>query len=83
MNNGVQPMDELDAACKLHDIATEPRGPYTSGGNPKKLRAADRTLMNTANNLASPLSKYRKKSAARSVATAMKFLLRTGARGRK
>lgn len=83
MRNNVQPMDELDAACKLHDIATEPRGPYTSGGDPKKLRSADRRLMKTAENLSSPLSKYQKKNSARSVAAAMRFLLRTGARGRK
>lgn len=75
-------MDELDAACKIHDLATEPRGPYTSGGDPRKLRAADRALMKSANSLAN-LSSYQKKSTALSVATAMRFLLRTGARGRK
>ena len=37
--NKVQPMDELDAACKVHDLATEPRGPYTSKGSGPKLRA--------------------------------------------
>lgn len=74
-------MDELDAACKIHDLATEPRGPYTSKGEPKKLRDADRILMNKANALAR--GNYRKKSAALSVAAAMKLLLRTGARGRK
>jgi len=82
MKNNVQPMDALDAACKVHDIATEPRGPYTSRGYGPKLRAADRKLMITAQQLSELGSGYRRKTAARLVAEAMKGLLMTGARGR-
>ena len=78
----VKPMDKLDAACLTHDIATEPRGPYTSKGDPKKLRAADRALRNSALKLSLD-PRYPKTGAAASVATAMEFLLRTGARGRR
>ncbi len=82
MKNKVQPIDALDAACKVHDIATEPRGPYTSGGDGKKLRAADRQLMSTAQKLSMPWSSYKRKPAAAMVANAMSLLLKTGARGR-
>ncbi|AXQ65333.1 MAG: hypothetical protein [Circular genetic element sp.] len=78
----VEPMDALDAACLQHDIATEPRGPYTSKGDPRKLRAADRQLRNIATQL-SLNKRYPKKGAALSVAAAMDLLLRTGARGRR
>jgi len=79
----VEPMDELDAACYQHDLVTEPRGPHTGKGNPMKLRRADRTLRNIAVQLSSNKSLYPKKGAALSVATAMDFILRTGARGRR
>ncbi len=82
MKNKVQPMDELDAACKVHDMATEPRGPYTSKGDGTKLRAADRKLMHVAQRLALPWSNYKRKGAAALVANAMMFVLETGARGR-
>lgn len=78
----VEPMDRLDAACLEHDIHTEKRGPYLSKGDPKKLRAADRALRNIAIQL-SLNPTYPKTAAAASVATAMEFLLRTGARGRR
>ena len=75
-------MDELDAACYTHDLATEPRGPYTSKGSGPKLRAADRKLRDRALELSLPGSRYSKKWAARQVAAAMEALLLTGARGR-
>jgi len=78
----VEPMDELDAACYQHDLVTEPRGPHTGKGNPMKLRAADRALRNIAFKLSTSPG-YPKKGAALSVATAMDFILRTGARGRR
>jgi hypothetical protein len=82
MRAGVMPMDELDAACYAHDLVTEPRGPYTSEGDPRKLRAADAALMKKAQRLQNPLI-YSNPGAAASVAIAMGFLLSTGARGRK
>lgn len=82
MRESVEPMDQLDAACYTHDLVTEPRGPYTSKGDPRKLRAADRRLMQVANRFANPLSGYKHPASAASVALAMSFLLRTGARGR-
>lgn len=78
---GIRPMDALDKAALEHDIVTEPRGPYTSKGNPRKLRAADRKLMHKATALAA--SGYRPKWKAVAVAGAMAALLKTGARGRK
>ncbi|AXH78478.1 MAG: hypothetical protein [Circular genetic element sp.] len=78
----VEPMDELDAACFQHDLVTEPRGPHTGKGNPMKLRSADRTLRNIALKLSTSPG-YPKKGAALSVAAAMDFILRTGARGRR
>jgi hypothetical protein len=83
MKLGVKPMDELDAACYKHDLAVEPRGPYTSKGDPMKLRAADRRLMKVAKRLSNPLSGYHNPAAAASVALGMSFVLATGARGRK
>ena len=75
---GIKPIDALDRAALDHDIVTEPRGPYTSKGDPRKLRIADRKLMNTARKLA--LSGYQPAWKAIAVATAMEMLLLTGAR---
>jgi len=82
LTNKVRPMDDLDQACYRHDLVTEPRGPYTSGGNGSQLRAADRDLRDIALQLSMPWSSYPKKWAARQVVVAMEALLRTGARGR-
>ena len=82
MREGVKPMDELDAACYRHDLVTEPRGPYTSKGDPRKLRTADEVLMKEAQRLSNPLL-YHNPGAAASVALGMSFLLSTGARGRR
>ncbi len=81
IRDGVQPMDKLDRACLIHDLATEPRGPYTSKGKPAALRAADRKLMRRADNLIR--SGYKPRWKAIAVAEAMRGLLLTGARGRK
>ena len=78
---GVQPMCKLDAAALKHDVVTEPRGPYTSNGDPQKLRAADRKLMRAAIKLRN--SGYRPRWVADAVIAAMAYLLKTGARGRK
>ena len=71
----VEPIDELDEAAKRHDLVTEPRGPFTSKGDPRKLRAADKRLRNTALRLSMPWSKYPKKDTARAVVFAMEFVL--------
>lgn len=79
--NKVQPMDRLDAACLRHDRSTEPRGPYTSGGVPAKLRAADRRLIRDARALID--EGYQPRWIAEAIIKAMQYLLWTGARGRK
>lgn len=81
LKNNVTPMDRLDAAALKHDLVTEPRGPYTSEGNPKKLRDADRKLMKAAIKLRN--EGYRPRWVADAVIAAMAYLLKTGARGRK
>ena len=45
LRNKVQPVDALDRLCYLHDLDTEPRGPYRSRGDREKLRASDRRLI--------------------------------------
>jgi len=81
IRNNVEPMDRLDAACVKHDMVTEPRGPYTSGGDSSKLRAADRRLIRDAKKLVK--QGYQPKWVAEAIIKAMQFLLWTGARGRK
>ena len=81
LKNNVKPMCKLDAAALKHDLVTEPRGPYTSEGNPKKLRDADRKLMKAAIKLRN--EGYRPRWVADAVIAAMAYLLKTGARGRK
>lgn len=78
---GIRPVDALDRAALEHDLVTEPRGPYTSKGDPRKLRNADRKLMLEAKRLLA--SGYRPAWKAAAVAKAMELLLITGARGRK
>jgi len=81
IRNNVQPMDRLDKACKTHDMVTEKRGPYTSDGEASKLRAADRKLLRDARKLVD--QGYQPRWVAEVIITAMQFLLRTGARGRR
>lgn len=52
LREGVEPINELDAACLMHDLETEPRGPYRSGGDPLKVLAADRQLEQQARAIA-------------------------------
>ena len=80
MKNNVKPVDALDRAAFRHDQVTEPRGPYTGKGNPRKMRAADRKLMVAAIKLRN--SGYRPRWVANAVIGAMAYLLATGARGR-
>jgi hypothetical protein len=80
LRRNVKPMDVLDRACLAHDLVTEPRGPYTSKGDSKKLRAADRKLLKKCNRLI--VSGYKPLWKALAVANAMEALLITGARGR-
>jgi hypothetical protein len=79
----VKPIDALDSACKSHDLVTEPRGPYTSKGNARKLRAADQKLRDKALKLSMPWSSYPNKELAALVVVAMEYVLRTGTRGRR
>lgn len=81
LSNNVQPVDALDRAALAHDLVTEPRGPYTSDGNPNQLRAADSRLMQAAIRLRN--GGYRPRWVADAVIAAMAYLLKTGARGRK
>lgn len=78
---GVRPMDKLDQGALEHDLATEPRGPYTAQGKPHLLRKADRKFMLLARKLIR--EGYQPAWKAELVASAMKALLLTGARGRK
>ena len=59
LNEGVQPMSELDAACRIHDIEIETRGPQTKGRSPKALRTSDMKLARAAKKIA--LDKKRSK----------------------
>lgn len=78
--NGVEPVDALDKACLAHDMVTEPRGPYTSGGVPAKLLTADRKLMRACDRLMAKGYQPLWKVAA--VREAMWWLVTTKARGR-
>ena len=80
IRNNVVPMDPLDKACKTHDMVTEKRGPYTSDGEPSKLRAADRRLIRDARKLVK--EGYQPRWVAEAIIKAMQYLLWTGARGR-
>ena len=80
MKNGVEPVDALDHAAFKHDLDTEPRGPYNSKGQRRKLRAADRLLQRRAEQLLK--EGYQPAWKAIAVAEGMKWLLITGARGR-
>jgi len=52
LKDGVQPMNSLDAACQLHDIEIETRGPRTKGRSPKALRSSDLKLARAAKAIA-------------------------------
>lgn len=59
LNEGVQPMSELDAACLIHDIEIETRGPQTKGRSGEALRISDMKLARAAKKIA--LDKKRSK----------------------
>jgi len=59
LNEGVQPMSELDAACRIHDIEIETRGPQTKGRSSVALRTSDMKLARAAKRIA--LDKKRSK----------------------
>jgi hypothetical protein len=79
MRNGVKPVDALDQLCYLHDLDTEPRGPYRSRGKRHLLRASDRRLISGCKNLRKrrPLDKR-----IPLVIASMELMLKYGARGR-
>jgi len=81
LRDGVRPMDAMDKACLQHDLVTEPRGPYTSKGNPRLLRKADKKLLLASVKLLA--EGYEPSWIPKAVASAMTGLLLTGARGRK
>ena len=76
--DGVQPVNEIDAACLDHDLVTEPRGPHSGKDRPWAMRAADQALIKAC-------KRYRHVDppVASAIIAAMKALLRTGARGRR
>jgi hypothetical protein len=80
LRRGVKPVNRLDAAALTHDMATEPRGPYTSKGHGPALRAADRLLLQDARRLL--WTKGEDRWACMAVIHAMEALLASGARGR-
>lgn len=77
---GIEPVNRLDALAYVHDIATEPRGPFTSGNFGPLIRQADKALLLGALKL--KLDPMEDHWAIDAVITAMTFVLATGARGR-
>lgn len=71
LREGVEPVNELDRACLMHDLHTEPRGPYLSGGDPVKIAAADAQLQQQAGSLAGTLPSQIDRNAALMVVLAM------------
>ena len=52
LSEGVQPMNELDNACMIHDVEIETRGPQTKGLSSKALRSSDMKLARAARKIA-------------------------------
>ena len=80
MRENVRPVNRLDAGAYAHDIAVEPRGPYTAKGHGPALRQADRALLEEARRCL--YLKGEDRWACIAVIRAMEALLATGARGR-
>ena len=78
---GVEPVNELDKACLMHDLHTEPRGPYLSAGDPIKVAAADRELQQQAAALIPNLRSQIDRQAALMVVVAMQANRLRGSRG--
>jgi len=68
---GVEPVNELDRACLMHDLHTEHRGPYLSAGDPVKIAAADAQLQQEAGRLAGTFQSQVDRTAALTVVLAM------------
>jgi hypothetical protein len=73
LQEGVQPMNALDAACRRHDIELETRGPQTVGSSPKALRALDMKLARAAKAIALKTMDAKLRSEAWLVHRAMKL----------
>jgi len=71
LREGVEPINELDKACLMHDLHTEPRGPYLSAGDPIKITAADAQLQQQAGALAGTMQSQVDRQAALLVVIAM------------
>jgi len=71
LREGVEPINELDRACLMHDLHTEPRGPYMSAGDPIKVAAADAQLQQQAGALAGTMQSQIDRQAALMVVLAM------------
>ena len=71
LREGVEPINELDRACLMHDLHTEPRGPYLSAGDPVKIAAADSDLQQQAGALAGTMRSQIDRQAALLVVVAM------------
>ena len=80
MRKNVKPVDELDRLAFKHDLSTEPRGPYRSRGERKKLRGADKALMRGAKQLLK--EGYEPAWKAVAVIKGMEYMLKFGIRGR-
>jgi len=63
LSEGVQPMNELDAACKIHDVEIETRGPQTKGRSKKALRTSDMKLARASKKIALDTKRSRKERA--------------------
>ena len=68
---GVEPVNELDRACLMHDLQTETRGPYLSAGDPVKIARADAELQQQAGALAGTFRSQSDRNAAMLVVLAM------------
>ena len=71
LREGVEPVNELDRACLMHDLHTEPRGPYLSAGDPVKIARADADLQEQAGALAGTMRSQIDRAAALAVVVAM------------
>ncbi|MDA7788258.1 hypothetical protein N8951_00730 [bacterium] len=73
MSEGVQPVNELDAACQAHDIDIEERGPKRRAGSAKEIRASDSRLARAAKAIALKTRDAELRANAWLVHRAMKF----------
>ena len=81
LREGVEPINELDRLCLMHDLQTEPRGPYLSAGDPIKVAEADRELQQQAAALIPTLRSQIDRQVALAVVIAMQANRLRGSRG--